>query len=440
MAPPNIVLITVDSLRADRVGVYRGRSEPSLTPNLDRLAAQAVVMERCHSQGPFTAFSMPSLFTGLYPCHLRRMVAGLRTGGEHQAGRVVTGTLTLTDRLHAAGYRTGGFHSNPLLSRVFGFNAGFDAFFDDVLIAGPAASRRVQLLLRVQRVLQVNPFLGCRPLNRRAIAWLEGVRQPFFLWVHYMDAHGPYLSRKLLRGVSPHERLWSRSWQFPGTITPPEREKLMANYARQIRLVDAAIARLFDAIGGRGLLDNTAWVITADHGDEFFEHGGYSHRHKLYRELTHVPMLVSVPGVPPGRHAGLSSLLQVTPTLLDVAGVPAPGLDAPSLLPALRGRPDPDAAVVSEVGVEPHETLAVRRGDWSLIWKPEADAVQLFHLPSDPEEKRDVAAQYPAEEAALLALLRQHLGEFTTGAADAAPLSESDEQLVEQRLRDLGYI
>lgn len=446
----NVVLITVDSLRADHVGCYGPDRQPSLTPNLDAFAARSVVMTQAFAQGPYTTFSLPSLFTGRYPCRLKPMGWALRW--QQPAGVLVDGVPTLTERLREAGYHTAGFHSNPLVSRLFGFHKGFDVFYDDVLLSNSTLPSKVRFwTARLHRVFRVDPYSPARALNARVLAWLAGARQPFFLWIHYMDTHGPYLSRKVLKYVSRGERLWRKSTVLPAQITPRQRELLRQNYHRQITSLDTELGRLWQAFDREELFDRSLVMVSADHGDEFFEHGGYSHSHKLYDELLHVPLLVRFPGAVPEHVEELTELIQIPPTVLDCVGLARPeldGFDAGSFLPVLHaGARAEKSFILSEAGVPPHERLCIRTKEWKLIWEKGGQRKELYQLSADPHEQVDVAAKHPEIVAALDRELAAHCAAAGREAsreagqgAEGVSASEAEERLVVERLRDLGYL
>ena len=310
----NVILLTVDSLRADCV-------EAGLTPSLDRFAREAVVFSSAFSQGPYTNMSMPSLFTGRYPSQL----APIEVHGV--CGVSVRGVPTLATLLAAAGYHTLGFHSNPFLSRVFGFDRGFAEFHDDLLLDGARLPARWKLLLnRAHRLGRATPYLPAAALNRVVVAGLERAREPFFLWVHYMDPHGPYAAA---RGWGPlgklrAERLWRKATRRPEEVSGQERDELWTGYRRRIASLDEHLGALFAEFSRRGLWEKSLVALTADHGDEFGEHGGYTHTHKLYDELVHVPLVVRAPGAVPHRVEEVVELAQVVPTVLEEAGVPPP--------------------------------------------------------------------------------------------------------------------
>jgi arylsulfatase A-like enzyme len=276
--PRNIILLTADSLRVDHLGCYVKGNQPSLSPNIDDLARRSVLFTDVYAQGPCTAFSLPAIFTGKYPCRLKAINRAI--SWEQPAGVVVEGTPTFVEMLRAGGYHTAAFHSNPLVSRLFGFEKGFDVFYDDVVASGRSLPARLKLnVARLQRVFRIDPYLSACALNAKVLAWLQTAPQPFFLWVHYMDTHGPYLARKVLKYVSRGERLWRKSRNSPGKITRRERTELLGNYRRQIAALDSELGRLWKAFEEKQLFENSLIVFSADHGEEFFEHGGYSHTH-----------------------------------------------------------------------------------------------------------------------------------------------------------------
>ncbi len=428
---PNVILLTVDSLRADCV-------EAGLTPSLARCAGEAVVFASAFSQGPYTNMSMPSLFTGRYPSQL----APIEVQGIY--GVSVRGVPTLATLLADAGYHTLGFHSNPFLSRVFGFDRGFAEFYDDLLLDGARLPARWKLLLnRVRRLGRATPFLPAAALNRLVVAGLETARAPFFLWVHYMDPHGPYAAG----GWGPFgklraERLWRKATRRPGEISGEEHDQLWAGYRRRIAGLDQHLGALFAEFTRRRLWEKSLVVVTADHGDEFGEHGGYTHTHKLYDELIHVPLVVRAPGTAPRRVEEVVELAQIVPTVLEEAGAPDPGgLAAESLRPLLAGGDAGGAsgASLSEAELIPNYIGCLREKEWKFIGEERPGREALYELGADPGERRNVLAAHPR----VADRLREKWFERRRGgvrAARAQKLSAEDEALVEARLRDLGYL
>jgi Sulfatase len=342
----------------------------------------------------------------------------------------------------------------PAASRLFGFHKGFDVFYDDVLLGGSGLARNVKLgLARAQRVFRTDPYVSAQRLNALVMDWLSTAQQPFFLWIHYMDVHGPYLARKVLKYLSPGERVWRKSVAHPERITAAERGILLRNYHRQIELLDAELGRFLPSIESRAPAENRLTIITADHGDEFGEHGGHSHGHKLYDELLHVPLIISLPGALPGRAREITELVQVAPTILEFAGCGASAagaFDGASLLPRLRGSTQHPGKgyALSEGEMPPHDLISVRTADWKLI-RRNGDDRELYHLPADPGERTNLINTSTAASAAaeLETKISMHCTTETPekGLRDAAvvppiEVSDAEAQLVTQRLRDLGYL
>jgi arylsulfatase len=441
----NVLLITCDALRADHVGPPPGGGE-SLTPRLDGLAAGGVTFRHAVSQGFRTPISMPSLFTGQYPSRmgwfsipspfaLRRQVTGVLLGP----------TPTLAERLAAGGYRTAGIHSNPLLSRLFGYGRGFELFDDGLFLADARLPARLtRWAYRVPQLVRVAGHLPAAAVNRKAGRWLGDHRAPFFLWLHYMDTHGPYCSRPGVpywRRVGAQVR-YQKAVSRPAAITPAEREQLLGHYRDQVRYADAQIGALLDSLS-RAQLDDMLVVVTADHGEEFGEHGHYSHHSTLAETLLRVPLILKLPG---GRHAGRVidtpvAHVQLVPTVLDVLDLPIPAeLDGPSLLPLLEGRPAAALeCVLSEAKAAPDYKACIRSGPWKLVVDRRRGGRRLHHLEDDPGEDRDVAADAPDVAERLAMRLERTMAELS----DRAPLGAGDRDVdgaTVDRLRDLGYL
>jgi arylsulfatase len=340
--PPDVLLVVVDTLRADHLGVY-GFPLPT-SPNVDRFAAGAVVFERALAASSNTVPSHASLMTSRF---VREHSVGWINGTTR-----LEGVETVAMRFREAGYETAAFVSNFVLRRASGLDAGFDVY-DDAFAT--AEANRPDIYER-----------NAEATTQRALAWLaERGERPLFLFVHYQDPHGPYTPpperlapfAALEREESPLLPLLASDTQ-PGGI--PRYQALpgldhlaqyRSRYAGEIAYFDASFARLLEALDARKRPNVVA--LTADHGESFGEGGFYlSHGHATTPDQAHVPFLLRAPGLQPGRRPEPVHHVDVAPTLLELAGLPVPdGLRGLALGPYLRGaRPLPERLLFCDVG------------------------------------------------------------------------------------------
>ena len=299
----NVLLVTLDTTRADHIGCYG--YAPASTPHLDALAKNGVVFENAYTQAPLTCPAHCSLLTGRYP-----QEHGVLDNGRESLPQ---GIPTLGERFKAAGYRTAAFVSAYILGSRFGVNRGFDTY-DDL---GDAESEEDPSHLERRGDVTTD----------HALQWLgSDSRKPFFLWVHYYDAHAPY--------------------------EPPEPFK-SANklpYDGELAFVDSQFGRLIAALKTAGLLDRTLIIVVGDHGEAFGEHGEQGHTTFVHEENLHIPIIFSSPGkIQAGRCPSLVELVDIFPTVSEVLRWSAPaGLLSRSLAPSLSGGEIPPRDVYSE--------------------------------------------------------------------------------------------
>jgi arylsulfatase A-like enzyme len=418
-SPPNLVLISLDTTRADHLSVYGYPRET--TPNLERLADGGVRFALAYAPAPTTGPSHATLFTGLHPITHRVVKNGRVLMSAH---------ATLAERLLAHGWTTAGFVSSYVLDARFGWDQGFEHWDDDFDLA--TATTMVPSGTGAEVFDRT-----ADATTRRALAWLEQGRdpsRPFFLFVHYMDPHEPWLA--------PPEFLQ----RFRTPDLPMDGiSGLVARYDAEIAFTDHQIGELLAALDRLGLARNTIVAVSADHGEGLMQHGELNHGTQLYEEQVRVPLLMRWPrGLPAGRVVdGPVSLIDVTPTLLALAGVaPEPGdaLQGRSLVPVMRGDQAIDPAqplfLFRPDNTEiPGEQYAVREGDWKLVIGP-GEGRELFDLARDPREREDRAAAQPERAAEMEERIRAWLREH--GRPDVQPEQVSPEDL--ERLRALGYV
>jgi arylsulfatase A-like enzyme len=415
-ATRDVVLISLDALRADRLGAY-GYSLPT-SPFLDHLAARGLTFERAFVNTHGTTPSHTTLLSGLYQENHGVGLAGSRGGVVATA--IPPGVPWLPELLRARGYQTIGVTDGGNIGRRFGFARGFDRFDDR---GGGLRRGARRLLAEVQRARRADP------------------RRPLFLFLHTYQVHSPYHPPADLRrlfGVPADVRQASSRFLVAhasdaAALPPGVQATLSSLYDADIRHTDDLLRELFADLAGEGLLAHALVVVTADHGEEFGEHGGLLHRDLLYDELLHVPLLLAAPGIAPARVGGLVSTVDVAPTILAWAGAPAPpGLPGRDLLRAAGQR---RALVLAQYG---RERYCVRTAEWKLIVSD--GRAELYDLRRDPREQRDVAASHADVRQRLAAALGAWQAERR--AQGTAPAGRAVELPAEERaqLRALGYL
>ncbi len=421
--PKGILILLVDCLRADHLAA--GGSTLGATPNLDRLASQAVVFDRASAVASWTRPSVPSIWTGLYPSE--HGLTDLIEGGKGVRGGVLSeDAVTVAEAMQAAGYRTAMIGNQFQLSPRFGMAQGFDLYQNNVKSA--------------------------HGMRENLVAWLdEAPAKPFFAYLHYLEIHWPYWQKASTRGRFGSDAIASRldgnldelrAGVDAGTVAldDADRKEIAARYAEALAALDNEIGMLLDDLDRRGVLDETLVVVLADHGEELGERGGIEHGHTLKEELLHVPYIWRLPRSWRGRglrhETAMVETRTLAPTLMALVGqlVP-PAVSAPSLLPWLAG-PRPAEPPYRILAAESNGMFEVRDERFKLLARPAEKSFELFDLEADPGERRDVAAEHPAELEALRSA-------FRAWHAGLHPLAMSSTQLdaeTEEGLRSLGYI
>ena len=462
---PDIVLVTVDTLRADRLSAYGPKTETGLTPQLDRAAEEGVTFLRPLASSPWTMPSMASLMTSVSPLEHG---AGL----PHAPGPTFLRTPlgadfeVLAERLRKAGYRTRAVVNNAFLSAERGFGQGFETYETPLLDSTRSAFLDdVPLGRLVLHFLPVESLGDPRAaaVTDRAIEWLdEPGDAPLFLWLHYIDPHAPYRARpEELRRIDMLEELeGSPRAADDGTVVGDffvaahwirgglvwlgmeDRERLVTFYDGAVAYTDTHVGRLFDALRQRQAERPTVVAFTADHGEEFWDHGRFEHGHDYYNEVTRVPLFFWGPGIIPSKQRVSEpvGLVDVAPTLLELAGLPAPPAegwdDGLSLVPGWQEEsfdlPPRDAGG----NLYNHPAVLVEDGPWRAILRAHGQ-LELYHVPSDPLERRDVAFLQPETAQVYRQLLQPRLDAYLRAAGeDGSGLSQQDLE----GLRSLGYV
>jgi len=317
---PSVLLIVVDTLRADHLSVY-GYARPT-SPNVDQLAGHGLLFKNAVSASSWTLPAHASMLTGLYP----------HSHGAQAEDNLGTGFRTLAEALSADGYRTAAFSANGTFSRGRGVGRGFVHFEDDFQNL-TSISRETIFGFRLEEILSRLHLLDDLPgrlraeqINRSALHWIDGGHGPFLVVLNYYDVHDPYLPPDpylhRYTNVRHPNKWYSERWEQFEHLSPAEIRAEMDAYDGAINYVDVNIANLLAELQHRGLTKNTLVVITSDHGEGFAEHGLMNHGNSLYRELTHVPLILWEPGtIPEGRVvAEPISLSSLSATVLDLVG------------------------------------------------------------------------------------------------------------------------
>lgn len=426
---PNLLIVLVDTLRADRLGIYGARPSPS--PTLDRLAANGLVFEDSVSQSSWTLPSVASLFTGLHPrSHGAATIAATGDDPTTGGGFLADGLVTWAELARGAGITTVGISANPLVGRDSNLAQGFEAF--ESFAWDP----------------RTEDWHPASDVNRRFLDWLARHRAwRFVAWLQYMEPHDPYdpppayrhgsappgLRPTLARGrISRLAKAINRGQAEP--FSAVEIEHLRQLYDGEIRAWDDAFAALLRDLDHAGLLDSTLIVVTADHGEEFQEHGRLKHGSHLYEESIRVPLVIVGPGIPAGRRADLAQGIDLLPTVSGLLGLdPPPGLPGRDLLTTRESR---DAFAETGMGITPDggmtDVIALRTPRWKLIRTPEIDRVELYDLARDRLE----LASEPVADAATT--LGQRL-ERWIASAPSAPDANGTDPTLRAKLRALGY-
>ena len=398
----NLLLITLDTTRADRLGCYgcpRG-----LTPNLDKLAARGTAFEQCRTVAPLTLPAHATIMTGLLPPE-----HGLRINGHHQLPEQIP---TLAELLSGRGYRTAAFIASPVLAAKYGLSRGFD-HYDDTISSD----------LSNWSAMHAAGFLSPGGLYRQgnlvadaALNWLErNHRKRFFCWVHFYDPHDPYREHTEIFG--------DRSFQHA--------------YDAEIAFMDRQVGRLLTFLKQHDLAQRTLVIAVGDHGENLYDHGEATHGLTLYDTAMRVPLIVSRPGItdPSPKAKTRVTVAHVLPTALDLLGVlPESGK---SLAPALRGKPIASAECYGETeqpytgyGWAPLRAFVSDR--WKFIRSP---VPELYDLDRDPNEMENLAQLHPD----IITQLDERLAGLEDGLQRAEAETVSLSAAERRQLESLGY-
>jgi arylsulfatase A-like enzyme len=423
---PNVIVIVMDTQRADRLGVY---GYERATHFLDAMAKESVVWDRAYAPSSWTVPSIASLFLAQQPF-------------EHRVAVVMAvlpdSSVTLAEELKKAGYRTGGFSANIEITAEAGFDQGFDTF----------------------RTIFKAPKDDAKKVNEAALLWLDEIGNakdaPLFMYLQYMEPHSPYRDHPFITATEPPplpgewadyklaERVNEGAFLLatgkplpePWKLTPPELGRLKALYDGEVTYLDRQIAAFLLELERRGLLENSIIVVTADHGEHLGEHGLLSHGNTLYEEVIKIPLIVRLPNKEHRRITEPVSITGLAPALLQEIGLPIPDtFEVPPI--AIDGTPGSGYVLSEVLKVNPtylryHKRAIVGPTTKLLV---EEDGTEVFiDLATDPGEDK------PMKDAPFAGDLRKALADLTKGqdVVEPGPAAPIDEK-TRDRLRQLGY-
>jgi len=399
--PNNIILLTIDCLRADRLGCLG--YQRNITPNIDFLAKEGIVFSQAFSNGPSTQFSFPSIFTSCYaltypPKQFRTV---MRIRGSRRASNMavslympsIYGGTTLAEILRREGFYTIGIHSNPFLTSYYNYDSGFNKF---IQLVDPILVKRDSLLrdmaFRSRKYFELlcgkSMFDSADKITRAAFDSInENPRKKFFLWLHFMDAHYPYLAypRRFLKNTRTYLKRF---------LNIGDQVKLYEeSYESGIKYVDQVIGDFLRYLQRIGIwIDENFVFLTSDHGEELWEHKGIGHGYKLYDELLHVPLIIDGPMIEKKQMVNCQvELLDVSPTICNLLGIELPeSFRGKSLFATFHSKEV--EGVISEYTKKDESGFSYRDDKWKFILTVRNGAIrrELYDLTKDKKERMNV--------------------------------------------------
>lgn len=428
MSPKNVILITIDSLRCDHLSCLGYHK--NTTPNLDQMADEGVLFTNAISCGPDTPSSIAPLLTSTYVLQplvthggidkLKKLIADepnkikSRLKEFEMIGamtfEIYNDKTTIHKILKNNGFNTAAFHSNPFLSRYSNLGKSFDYFYDSFSNLGGTRKHKIRLRKFLENNIKLftfiknlynkvrsdnTPYDRAETINKKAITWLENYNSNFFVWIHYMDVHFPYKPLKKFQNIFRSQsinnlemsKLNYKMTHQPEEMSEHEIKDIIDLYDAEIRYVDHAIRSLINELDDMNILDETLIIITADHGDEFRDHGDFIHNAKLYDELIKVPLIIYNSAYKNIKFEDTISLLDISPTILDFFDIPIPKtFQGNSIIPLLDGGRK-SSGVISESLGKGKLNISYRTHDWKFILNDITGKNELYNLRKDPEEK-----------------------------------------------------
>lgn len=413
---PNVVLISIDTLRADRLGSYGHYRDT--TPNIDRLAEESILFENAYSQAPWTLPAMATIHSSLYP-------------SEHGATRfdlsMNNNLITLSEYMRNSFYKTIGIISHSFVSSMYGFGQGFQVFDEEIIMGAEGTSSEA--------------------LTKKAKRYIEEYKDDkFFLWIHYFDPHYTYIHHdkyhygKEYTGDLPHDLSIKFLARNKANLSTEDIEYVKDIYDEEISYTDDYVGMIIDALEDQELKQDTVIIITSDHGEEFMERGTMGHGKEVYEELIRVPLIIYIPNEENRRVKNNVEIRSIYKTILDITGIDYENAGGVNLLTI--GKEKKEDYIYSEGSYawgESNLRLAIIKDEFKLIQNLDNNTFELYNLTSDPGEKSDLInstdKKVKNNKSRLLSILSQHQKQRLE-ELQQVDLNEDDIK----RLKALGYI
>jgi len=425
---PNIILITIDALRADHLSCYGYEKETS--PTIDALANNGILFLEAISSGGGTPEAFPSIMASIPP-----------PLAINQYKKILKHHTTLAEALSQNGYRAAAFHSNPYLSRFFYYDKGFDTF-DDGLHSSEgvfANNQQFQKLLNYFKLLIKGhpPIVRAEELTSRVLAWINRCSQSFFLWIHYMDVHRPYMPPqkyiKIVNGgkisrykiLSLYNRIRRNS-----DLTEQDFKMLNSLYDASIKYVDDSIRVLLNELNKLNKIDNTILIVTADHGESLGEHGiGHG---MVYEEVIKIPLIFSGAGISKNIYNFPVNNMDIAPTIINlVGGRTVQGFQGLPLLPLSGNKKKKKGGIVSVAlnSYKNYRMISYRTTEWKYIRTDRLDTPgkiikeELYNLLKDPKEIKNLRMHKKMQE------LKTEISKYLTSI---------EREMIRQKIKELN--
>jgi len=456
---PNVIIVSIDTLRKDHLSCYG--YEGCQTPNIDEFSQKCVVFENCIAPAPHTVPSMASLLTGVYPMvHGSRFLPSIPINDDIQ---------TLSQILKLYGYHTELYTANPLMDVARGFNRGFD-FYQSWTFTGDLSyylPQRVFVILNRMLLFErietrVKYFDTTEWLRGKVASRLERLNNysPFFLWFHFLDPHAAYTPPQDFIPANEDEqrRLSSIKFKLEEDKYPrSEVSDIVKLYDGEVQYVDDALGDLFRRMEDLGIFDDTIVVLTADHGEEFWEHGGFGHGHCLYPEVVRIPLMIYLPpslGSVCGHIYDYVSLVDIAPTILEYLGLPSSkgmgGKSLSALIESVNKHHSLDDgslssySIFNELAQYPHKPSvkkSIYEDNYHLVYDFTLGEKELYDLDGDPGELVDISAEDEDTTGRLYAELMEWYEGNLQIAEKLAPQKEMEMGEEEKEMmRGMGYV